>query len=273
MRIKIYTVAILSSVAFLFSCGNAVEKKENKEIKLVEAASNYQLDTTKMTGFVVYDENQTGARPAVLVVPEWWGLNDYAKMRARELAKLGYVAFAVDMYGNGQVVETPQDAMALAGPFYQNPVMAKAHFDAALLQLKGMPQVDTTKLAAIGYCFGGGMLLNIARMGEELNGIVSFHGSLLGTPADKNLLKTKLLVLHGDDDKFVTAEEVNTFKHQMDSIGANYIFKSYANATHAFTNPYSTAVGDKFKMPIAYNAAADSASWIEMKAFLSESFK
>ena len=180
---------------------------------------------------------------------------------------------AVDMYGNGQQADNPELAGKLAGPFYENPAMAKAHFEAALNTLKTYKEVDTANIAAIGYCFGGGILLNIARMGEPLKGIVSFHGSLIGTPANKNLLTAKILVLHGDDDKFVPPTEVAAFKKQMDSIGVAYSYKSYPGATHAFTNPDATAMGEKFKIPIAYNAAADTASWNEMKTFFTGLFK
>jgi dienelactone hydrolase len=180
---------------------------------------------------------------------------------------------AVDMYGNGSTADNPELAGKLAMPFYTDPVMAKKHFDTALNKLKTYKQVDPEKIGAIGYCFGGGMLLNFVRMGEPLKGIVSFHGSLLGTPANKNVLTAKILVLHGDDDKFVPATEVAAFKKQMDSISAEYTFKSYPGATHAFTNPDATALGEKFKMPIAYNAAADTASWKEMKTFFEGLFK
>jgi dienelactone hydrolase len=244
-----------------------------KEPKLKEENINYNIDSLKMDGYIVYDENIEGKRPAVLVVHEWWGLNDYCKMRARELAKLGYIAMAVDMYGNGKKGNNPDEAGKLAMPFYQNPQMAKIHFDAALDKLKTYNQTDTNNIAGIGYCFGGGVLLNLARMGEDLKGVVSFHGSLIGTPADKNLLKAKILVCHGNDDQFVKKEEVEKFKHQMDSIGASYIFKGYDGATHAFTNPDATANGKKFNLPIAYNAAADTASWNEMKMFFSGLFK
>jgi dienelactone hydrolase len=209
----------------------------------------------------------------VLVVHEWWGLNGYPKMRARKLAELGYVAMAVDMYGNGKTADNPDDAGKMAGPFYQDPQMAKSRFDAALNKLKTYPQVDTTNIAAIGYCFGGGIVLNTARLGENLKGVVSFHGTLVGTPADKNLLKAKILVCHGADDQFVKPQEVAKFKKQMDSIGADYTFKQYPNATHAFTNPDATASGQKFKIPIAYNAAADSASWNDMKSFFAKIFR
>ncbi|MDH5297297.1 MAG: dienelactone hydrolase family protein, partial [Nitrospirota bacterium] len=177
------------------------------------------------------------------------------------------------MYGEGKTADNPQDAGALATPFYQNPSMAKSHFDAAMAKLKSFPQADATNMAAIGYCFGGSMALNMARMGEDLKGVISFHGGLAGVPLDKDLLKARVLVLHGNDDKFVSPEEVATFRHQMDSIGANYTFIGYPNATHAFTNPAATANGEKFNIPIAYNAAADTASFEEMKKFFGELFK
>lgn len=275
MKKIIHGLAIFLVALLLISCNdNSGEKSaETKAPKLKEENISYKIDTLTMDGYIVYDENITGKRPAVLVVHEWWGLNDYTKRRARELAALGYIAMAVDMYGNGKRADNPTDAGNLATPFYQDPVMAKAHFDAAVNKLKEYAEVDTANMAGIGYCFGGGVLLNIARMGEDLKGIVSFHGSLMGTPADKNLLKANILVLHGDDDQFVPATEVAAFKTQMDSIGAAYTFKSYAGATHAFSNPGATAMGEKFKIPIAYNAAADTASWNEMKLFFSGLFK
>ncbi len=271
--IKITTALLLS--AFIFAaCNNAADKKaETKAPKFKEENINYTLDSLNMGGYIVYDENIEGKRPAVLVVHEWWGLNEYAKRRARELAALGYIAMAVDMYGNGRTADNPELAGKLAMPFYQDPVMAKKHFDSALNKLKTYAVVDTENIGAIGYCFGGGMLLNFVRMGEPLKGMVSFHGSLLGTPAVKDLLTSKILVLHGADDKLVPETEVAAFKKQMDSVGAGYIFKSYPGSTHAFSNPDATAMGQKFQIPIAYNAAADTASWNEMKTFFAELFK
>jgi len=221
---------------------------------------------------VVYDSGSTEKRPVVLVVHEWWGQNDYPRMRAKQLAEMGYLAMAVDMYGNGKTVDNPDDAGKLAMPFYQNPGMAKTRFDAALAKIKTYPQAGD-KVAAIGYCFGGGMVLSMAKLGDDLTGVVSFHGNLNVVPANKDLLKAKVLVCHGADDKFVQQAEVDQFKKQMDSIGASYTFKSYPGATHAFTNPNATAVGEKFKIPIAYNAAADSASWKDMKDFFGTIFK
>jgi dienelactone hydrolase len=226
-----------------------------------------------MDGYVVYDADKEGKRPAVLVVPEWWGLVDYPKMRARKLAELGYIAMAIDMYGDGKVADNPGDAGKMAGPFYQNLKMTKSRFDAALAKLKTYSQADTSNIAAIGYCFGGGVVLNVARLGENLKGVVSFHGTLIGAPADKNLLKAKILVCHGMADQLVKADDVEKFKKQMDSVGADYTLKQYPNATHAFTNPASDENGKKFNMPVKYNAEADSASWNDMKDFFARIFK
>ena len=272
----VYSVAL---IVLIYSCNSnentttdSSTKTETKTPKLKEETVSYTVDSLRMQSYVVYDENVEGKRPAVLVVHEWWGLNDYVKRRANMLAEMGYVAMAVDMYGNGRMGNDPGAAQALAMPFYQNPAMAKKHFDMALEELKKNPNVDQSKIAGIGYCFGGGMLLNLVRMGEPLNGVVSFHGSLLGTPADKNLTKAEILVCHGEKDDFVNAE-VAPFKKQMDSIGKSYTFKSYPGATHSFTNPDATEIGKKFKMPIEYNAAADSTSWNDMKDFFARIFK
>jgi dienelactone hydrolase len=279
---KRFTPRLVHSVALIvliYSCNSNEDastdsntKKETKAPKLKEETVSYTVDSLNMQSYVVYDENVEGKRPAVLVIHEWWGLNDYAKRRANMLAEMGYIAMAVDMYGNGRMGNDPGAAQALAMPFYQNPAMAKKHFDMALAELKKNPNVDQSKIAGIGYCFGGGMLLNFARMGEPLNGVVSFHGSLLGTPADKNLTKAEILVCHGEKDDFVNAE-VAPFKKQMDSIGKSYTFKSYPDATHAFTNPDATEIGKKFNMPIEYNAAADTASWNDMKDFFARIFR
>jgi dienelactone hydrolase len=209
---------------FLSSC-KSDDKKENdikpvetKTPKLKEEEVVYTIDSLKMHSFVVYDENVQGKRPAVLVIHEWWGLNDYTKRRARMLAELGYIAMAVDVYGNDRKGNDPAEAGKLAMPYYQDPQMTKRVFDSAVNQLKKFEQVDQTKMAGIGYCFGGGVLLNLARMGEPLNGVVSFHGTLLGTPADKDLTKAEILVCHGEADVMVNPQ-VEPFKKQMDSIG------------------------------------------------------
>jgi len=283
-------VTCLTSIAFLFSaCNNSGSSSSTQDSTISKTDSTMKESATSptlkeenvtytdngvtMDGYVVYDANKQGKRPAVLVVPEWWGLVDYPKMRARKLAELGYIAMAIDMYGNGKVADNPGDAGKAAGPFYQDLKMTKSRFDAALTKLKTFSQADTNNIAAIGYCFGGGVVLNIARLGDDLKGVVSFHGTLIGAPADKNLLKAKILVCHGAADQLVKPEDVAKFRKQMDSIGADYTLKQYPNATHAFTNPAATANGEKFKMPIKYNAEADSASWNDMKDFFARIFK
>jgi dienelactone hydrolase len=247
--------------------------KANTSPSLKQEDVTYNGDNTTMKGYVVYDENKKGKRPAVLVVHEWWGMNDYPKMRARKLAELGYVAMAIDMYGNGKTVDNPTDAGNISGPFYSDFQMAKRRFDAALAKLKTYPDVDTNNIAAVGYCFGGGMVLGMAKLGDDLKAVVSFHGILAGPPADKNLLKAKMLVCHGEADKFVSQADVQQFRRSLDSIHADYEFKQYPDANHAFTNPAATDVGKKYNIAIAYNAAADSASWNDMKAFFMKVLK
>ncbi|HTE23352.1 dienelactone hydrolase family protein [Flavitalea sp.] len=241
--------------------------------RIREENVSYKDDTTTLNSFVAFDENSNAKRPAVLIVSEWWGLNEYTKMRARQLAELGYVAMAVDFYGNGVIAGNPGDAMKFATPFYKNPALGKSRIDAALAKLKSYSQVDTSNIAAIGYCFGGSMVLNAAKLGENFKGVVSFHGGLAGVIPKKGLLKASVLVCHGEADSFVPKAEVDQFKKSMDSVGADLTFKSYPNATHAFTNPESDDNAKKFKMPIAYNAAADSASFNDMKTFFAKIFK
>jgi len=279
-KFKSIPLLLLTSLFLATACNNNSDKTtetakpmETAKPVIKEENVSYTADTTTMNGFIAFDSASDKKRPVVLVVPEWWGLNDYAKSRARQLASLGYLAMAVDMYGNGKTADNPDLAGKLAMPFYQDPALAKSRFDAALAKIKTYAVADTNQVAAIGYCFGGGMVLNMARLGEKLSGVVSFHGSLVGVPANKDLLKAPILVCHGEDDKFVPAEEVAKFKKQLDSINAVYTFKSYPGATHAFSNPAATETGKKFNMPIAYNAAADTASWNEMKLFFGKIFK
>jgi len=238
-----------------------------------EEPVTYTADGQTMKGYVAYNDKVSGERPVVLVVHEWWGLNDYPRMRAKQLAQLGYFAMAVDMYGDGKIAATPQEAMELTKPFYGNPGLFKTRLDAALAKVRDFNQADLSQAAAIGYCFGGSAVLNSAKLGADLKGVVSFHGGLAGAPANKELLKAKILVCHGGADSFVPEAEVAAFKKSMDSIGADYKFKVYPGATHAFTNPASTETGKKFNMPIAYNGAADTASWNDMKAFFVGIFK
>jgi dienelactone hydrolase len=234
---------------------------------------SYTVNSMTYKGFIAYDDNIKGKRPAILVVPEWWGLNDYTKMRARKLAELGYIAMAADVFGNGKVAANPTEAQELTTPYYKDPTLAKSHLDAALQKLKEYSQTDLENVAAIGYCFGGYIVLNYAKLGADLKGVVSFHGGMGGVPVDMKLLKAKVLVCQGGSDKFVSQKDVDKFKHQLDSIGSDNTFKIYANATHAFTNPDATKIGKEFNMPIEYNAEADRDSWNDMKTFFGKIFK
>jgi dienelactone hydrolase len=228
----------------------------------------YTVDGITCKGYLAYDASQKGKRAGILVVPEWWGVTAYTRHRADMLAALGYVAMVVDMYGEGKVAVTPDEAQKLATPFYSDPNLGKSRIDAAEKKLKGYPATDAHDIAAIGYCFGGAMVLNDAKMGADFKATVSFHGGLNGVPAATGAVKGKILVCHGADDKFVSADEVKAFRRNLDSVGVNYTFIAYEGATHAFTNPDATATGKKFNIPIAYNEKADKASWEEMKKFL-----
>ena len=235
-----------------------------------EDSVNYEIDGTKYTGFVFYKEDQKEKRPGIIVVHEWWGLNNYIRMRARELAKLGYITLAADVYGNGKTGNDPESAQALATPFYNDPSLTKIRLDPAINFLKSYAQTDPSSIAAIGYCFGGFVVLNAAKLGSDLKGVVTFHGGLSGVMPPKHL-KTKFLICHGADDEFENPH-VEEFRKEMDSSNIDYNFRVYPNSTHAFTNKDSTEKGQKYHMPISYNAAADRDSWEDMKKFLRNLF-
>lgn len=264
-------------LAMLLSCNNESNTKSTTTTptstdttkatpSIKEEAVTYSANGTTLKGYVAYDEKKAGSRPVVLVVPEWWGMTDYPRMRAKKLAELGYFAMAVDMYGDGKVAENPKDAQDFATPLYTNPAMAKVRLDAALAKARTFAQADSTQTVAIGYCFGGSMVINYAKMGAPVAGVVSFHGGLQTVPPQKGT-KAQFLICHGAADSFVPQPQVDAFKKSMDSAGIAYSFKVYEGATHAFTNPDATANGKKFNMPIQYNGAADTASWNDMNAF------
>ena len=261
----------LLSKLFVFTLVLGVITIANAEPKIQGKTVEYSAQGSVMKGYLAYDENVKGKRPGVLVVPEWWGLNDYARRRAGMLAEVGYTALAVDMYGEGKVVRTPDEAGKLSSEAMKNFDVSKARFMAALDFLKGQPAVDPSRIAAIGYCFGGGVVLNMARQGVDLKGVASFHGGLTAVnPAQPGSVKAKILVLNGGDDKFITPEQIEAFKQEMKAAGADFQFISYPGALHSFTNPEATELGKKFNMPIAYNAQADKESWSEMKRFLTK---
>lgn len=231
------------------------------------------IDQTKLHGFVAYPAQSKKSLSAVIVIHEWWGSNDYARMRARKLAELGYFAFALDMYGEGKQGNDPSTAGALATPFYKNPALAQQRIEAAIAQVRTYTQANPQKMAAIGYCFGGSMVLNAAKLGMDFKSVVSFHGGLAGVPAETGKTKANILVCHGEADSFISPEELNGFRKNLDDTKTPYQFIGYPGATHAFSNPNATDMGKKFNIPIAYQAEADTKSWNDMKRFLRKTLR
>ena len=240
---------------------------------ITEEVVTYMSDGVTLKGIITYDKNLKGKRPAVIVVHEWWGLTDYAKMRAHKLAELGYIAMAADMFGDGKTAADPKGGTGAYNAILSGSGPCKKQMDAAIKKIKEFSQTDPDNIAAIGYCFGGFIVLNSAKLGADLKGVVSFHGGLTGVPVKKELLKAAILVCHGGSDKFVPMDDYNSLKNKLDSIGADNTFKIYPGATHAFTNPDATENGKKFNMPIEYNEKADMDSWNDMKEFLTRIFK
>ena len=233
----------------------------------------YEVDGVPMRGYLAYDKNRSGLRPGVIIVHEWWGHNDYVRRRADMLAELGYTAFALDMYGDNKQAGHPGDAQKFMMEVLGNMPAAEARFRAARGLLERHSSTDAARTAAIGYCFGGGVVLHMARQGEDLKGVASFHGSLAtAVPAEAGSISAKLLVAHGADDPFVPAEELEAFQQEIANAGADMKFVAYPGAIHSFTNPAATENGEKFGLPLAYNETADKESWAELQAFLEEIF-
>lgn len=281
MKIRITVFAF--AICFLISCGKQEKAQiaENQQQEITENTNQdrvvtkdieYTLDGKNYKSFLAYDEMISGERPVVYILPEWWGITDYAKSRASQIAELGYMAVVVDMFGDGGFADTPEKAQQQTKPIYENPDFAKKLFEAAIEHSKTLEEADDSKLAAIGYCFGGAMVLNFAREGEPLKGVVSFHGTLsTGVKATSNAVP--MLVLNGEADSFISAEDIQSFKDEMNNAGVDFKFINYPDAVHSFTNPEATEVGKKFGMNVAYSKEADEASWNEMKSFMEEIFK
>lgn len=234
----------------------------------------YSADGTTLKGWIAWDDTAQGKRPAVLVVHEWWGHNAYARKRANMLAELGYVTLAVDMYGDGKQARHPDDAGKFATEVSQNKAMARARFEAAMKVLRARENVDGTRLAAVGYCFGGSVVLNMARAGADLKGVASFHGGLAtDTPAQAGKVKAQVRVFTGAEDRMIPPAQVAAFRQEMEQAGVDYQAVVYAGAMHSFTNPDADAYGGRFNLPLAYNAAADRDSWRQLQDFLGDIFQ
>jgi dienelactone hydrolase len=231
----------------------------------------YRQGDVVLEGYLAYDDTSKAVRPGVLVVHEWYGLNDYAMKRADQVAQLGYVAFALDMYGKGVRASTPQEAGALAGKYKADRPLMRARAGAGLDFLKKQALVDPKRVAALGYCFGGTTVLELARSGAEVLGVVSFHGGLDNPdPQPASNIRAKVLVLHGADDPLVPAKDIAALQEELRRAGADWQMVYYGDAVHSFTNPQSGSDAGK---GVAYNERADHRSWMAMKTFFDEIFK
>lgn len=237
--------------------------------KVVSRSVEYKHGDVVLQGYLAHDDSKTGKRPGVLVVHEWWGLNDYVRSRVNKLAQLGYIAFALDMYGKNVWTTDPNKAKELMGHLQGSPLL-RERANAGLDILRNNQLVDPQRIAAIGYCFGGTTVLELAYAGAKVAGVASFHGGLTAPkPEDEGRIKAKILVLHGADDGFISADAITTFQEGMRKAGADWQMVYFGRTVHSFTNPGADKVGIQ---GIAYNPKADARSWDYMQVFLREIF-
>lgn len=259
---KLFALALLG-LASLFA-----------QAAIVTEEVQYTIDNQPFSGYIAYDDS-LGKRPGVLVVHEWWGHNDYARNRAYMLAMAGYTAMSIDMYGSGQVAKHPDNAKAMMMEVFNNLPAAEQRFDAAYNTLNNHKATRAGDIAAIGYCFGGAIVLHMARLGKPLAAVVSYHGSLgSNLPADsKPAIKGKVAVFTGGADVMIPAEQVAAFTQEMFTAGADFSVQVYPGVQHSFTNPNADALGKQFNMPLAWNKDADSDSWKKTLQLLGSTFK
>jgi dienelactone hydrolase len=258
---------LIVTAIFLFLSSGVQAMVQGKEVA-------YSNNGEMLKGYLAYDDAIKGKRPGVLVVHEWWGHNEYARKRARMLAELGYTALALDMYGDGKQAHHPDEAGKFAGEVAKNLPLAKSRFDAALKFLEQQESVDPGNIAALGYCFGGSVALQMARLGEDLKAVASFHGGLATqTPAQPGKVKARIISFVGADDPMIPPEQVAAFQEEMKNAGANSKTVVFPGVKHSFTNPAADENGRKFNLPLAYDARADRVSWEETKKFLADAFK
>lgn len=259
---RILTAAL---VLLLTACGagNGIHEEE----------VTYRDDGTDLNGFLAYDADADDPRPGVLVVHEWWGHNEHARNQARKLAELGYTALALDMYGEGRVADHPEEAGKFAGMIREDRELMLRRFRAAESFLRDHPRADGERMAAIGYCFGGSVVLEMARAGADLEAVASFHGPLATDhPAREGEVQARVLVLHGNEDPMVPPEQVEALREEMEAAGVDYRFVGYDGATHGFTNPAADKAAERFDMPVGYNAEAAEQAWNELEGFLAQTF-
>jgi dienelactone hydrolase len=256
---------IIAAIAgVIFFASTAIAGIQTKEV-------DYKQGETVLQGFLAWDDAVEGKRPGVLVVHEWWGHNEHARDQAKRLAEAGYVGFALDMFGKGKVTMHPKDAQAFMSEAKKDPAVIPARFHTALELLKQDPHVDPNRIAAIGYCFGGSVVLDEARSGADLDAVVSIHGALATKhPAEKGKVRARVLVLTGAADPFVPGEQVAAFTQEMKAAGAKFQVVSYPGIKHGFTNPNAGKAGMD---ALEYNAEADKKSWAAVLEFFKEVFR
>jgi dienelactone hydrolase len=254
-------------------CAMAIVTSANAAIK--EEPVTYTDGQTTMKGFVVYDDAITAKRPGIIMVHEWWGITPHIHSEARKYAQAGYTAFIADMYGEAKTADNPKDAGALAGGVMKDPKVMESRFNAARTALAKQASVNPQSIGAVGYCFGGAVVLNMARTGADLAAVAGFHASLgLNTPAPApGTVKAKILILNGADDPFVKREQYDTLKKEFDAAKADYRIIEYPGAVHAFTNPEATALGEKFKLPLKYDAKVDAEAKAEAAKLFAANLK
>jgi dienelactone hydrolase len=240
-----------------------------------EKAVTYKDGDTTMKGFVVYDDANKGKQPGIILVHEWWGITKHMHNEARRFAQEGYTVLIADMYGDAKTASNPKDAGALAGSVMKNPKAMESRFNAARAELAKQPSVDGSRIGASGYCFGGAVVINMARAGADLAAVAGFHASLgLNTPPPApGTVKAKVLVLNGADDPFVKPEQYAALKQDMQAANADYRVVEYPGAVHAFTNPEATELGKKFNLPLAYNAKANKEAKAEADKLFAATLK
>lgn len=280
MMMKNIALFLIASLITLASCKTKTEKTEDAKetpkdlpVKVQGEQVTYATDSTNLKGYIAFDKNAQEKRPGILIVHEWWGHNDYVRKRADMLAELGYTAIAVDMYGDGKLANHPDDAGKFASSVISNLPEATARFNAAMNLLKAHPSVDAEKIAAIGYCFGGSVALTMANSGADLDAVAAFHSGVQLPVMPNEKLKAKVLVCNGADDPFISPESIEAFKTSMDSIGADYQYIAYPGVKHSFTSKEADANGEKFGLPLAYDAEANEKSWASLKELFEDTFK
>ncbi len=257
----------LLSIALLTLAAAAHAAVQEKEV-------TYEANGVKLKGYIAWDDAVKTKHPGVLVVHEWWGLNEYARKRAHMLAEQGYTALALDMYGEGKQAHHPDDAQKFSSEVAQNEALAKARFEAAMELLKQQENVDPDNIGAIGYCFGGSVVLNMARMGEPLKVVLSYHGGL-GTqhPAEAGKVKARIASFTGEADPFIPAKQVADFRAEMKKAKIKALIVTYPGAKHSFTSPEADQHAKDFNLPMAYDEKADKDSWSKGMAFMAKAFK